>query len=126
MPGMTHARRRLFTALVLAASMVAISAYVVARKYDLAVRAAQERSLKDDLYLMRDAIDLHRADTGRCPDSLRTLEEGRYVRATPADPFTKSSKTWLYTQERMSGTLVCDVRSASRVRATDGRRYTDW
>lgn len=102
-------------------SVVAVLGYLLSSKYLESRSYAQERTLTSRLFLLRDAIDKYRAETGKCPASLQTLVHARYLRDVPADPFTESSTSWHY-----AAGPICDVKSASVQRAKDGSRYADW
>src|SRR5688572_552319 len=61
---------------------------VAVPKYVGSVRQAEEATLRQNLALMRDAIDKHFGDTGRYPDKLEELATRRYLRAIPVDSAT--------------------------------------
>jgi general secretion pathway protein G len=113
--------RRTVLAIVLAVSVVAVLGYLLGSQYLESRRFAREQALKSHLFLMRDAIDKYRAETGKCPASLQAMVDARYLRAIPTDPFTSSSTEWRY-----DGAQVCDVKSVSVQLAKDGSRYADW
>jgi general secretion pathway protein G len=71
--------------------------------------------LKENLMMMRDALDKHYGDAGKYPSNLQDLVAKRYLRAVPADPFTQSASTWVAVppdDPRKGG--VYDVRSAAK------------
>ncbi len=81
--------------------------------------------LKNQLYRMRDAIDVHRREQGAHPASLDALVEKGYLRKVPEDPFTDSTTTWrIIHADRAPG--VMDVKSGAPGPATDGSRLSDW
>src|SRR5438046_10302161 len=59
--------------------------------YKSSVTHSKEAVLKDDLFLMRDAIDQYYADKGQYPAALDSLVSDGYVRQIPTDPFTDST-----------------------------------
>jgi general secretion pathway protein G len=59
------------------------------------VTRAEETVLRENLALMRDALDQHYADAGRYPERIEDLVERRYLRALPVDPLTQRSDTWV-------------------------------
>ena len=76
---------------------------------------------------MREAIDKHRADTGRLPDTLQQLSEARYLRTVPVDPVTDRDDTWIPVPApngAMPG--VYDVRSGATGTGRDGSAYSSW
>lgn len=86
---------------------------------------AREASLKNTLFVFRDAIDKYYADHGKYPDSLEDLVEKKYIRSIPNDPFTKSSSTWVVIlSEEESG--IYDIHSGSYKIGLDGVPYNEW
>jgi general secretion pathway protein G len=76
---------------------------------------------------LREAIDKHRADTGRLPESLEQLAQARYLRSVPIDPITDHTDTWLLVPARDGATAgVYDVRSGAPGAARDGTAYASW
>src|SRR5207248_5616087 len=63
-------------------------------RYFRTLERARETVLKQDLSILREAIDKHYADLNEYPDTLPALVEKRYVRSLPIDPFTKLADTW--------------------------------
>jgi general secretion pathway protein G len=74
---------------------MALLVSIVAPRAIGGVARAEEAVLKQDLAIMRDALDKHYSDAGRYPASLQELVGKRYLRNVPVDPLTKSSATWL-------------------------------
>lgn len=100
---------------------------LAAPRYFESVERAKEAALHTDLRLLREAIDKHRADTGRLPDSLDQLAQARYLRAVPMDPITDRADTWLLVPAPDGATAgVYDVRSGAAGVARDGTVYTSW
>ena len=100
---------------------------LAAPRYFESVDRAKEAALKTDLRVFRDAIDKHRADTGRLPETLQRLVEGRYLRSIPIDPVTDSATDWVAVAHPDGATLgVYDVRSGARGQARDGSRFDTW
>ena len=100
---------------------------IAAPRYYESVDRAKETALKADLRAFRDAIDKHRADTGRLPQSLQRLVEGRYLRRIPVDPVTDSATGWVVVAHPDGSTPgVFDVRSGAQGEARDGTRFDSW
>lgn len=100
--------------------------------YSNSVTKAKEAALKQDLFLLREAIDQYYADRNRYPASIDTLVDEKYIRAVPEDPFTNSADTW---QIEMSDLEpgnpsaepgVYEVRSGAEGTALDGSLYSEW
>ena len=101
--------------LMVVLTVIALLLSVVAPDYVGRVRRAEEAVLKENLVVMRDALDKHYADAGQYPRSLEELVGKRYLRAIPADPFTQSPATWIAVppnDPKKGG--VYDVRSAAK------------
>lgn len=123
------ARARGFTLIELLAVMAILATLLTlaAPRYFEAVDRAKEVALRTDLRLLREAIDKHRADTGRLPESLEQLAQARYLRAVPVDPITDRADTWVVVPPPDGlATGVHDVRSGAPGVARDGTAYAGW
>jgi general secretion pathway protein G len=101
--------------LMVVLTVIGLLLSVVVPDYVGRVRRAEEAVLKENLVVMRDALDKHYADAGQYPRSLEDLVAKRYLRAIPADPFTQSPATWIAvppSDPKKGG--VYDVRSAAK------------
>ena len=113
-------------------ALVVILATVSMPQYRNAVTYAQEATLKEDLFRMRDVINQFYADKGRWPADLNELVSERYIREVPVDPITKSKDTWQTRQAEpdpnnpASAGGIDDVKSGSDRTALDGTRHADW
>jgi general secretion pathway protein G len=114
--------------LLVVLAIVATLLTIAAPRYFGSVDRAKESALKQNLYLMREAIDKHKADTGQYPASLATLVEKRYLRQLPADPMTESIETWvvLPPPQQPDEKTVYDVKSGASGTARDGTAYASW
>jgi general secretion pathway protein G len=100
---------------------------LAAPRYFDSVERAKEAALKTDLRLMREAIDKHRADTGRLPETLDKLVQARYLRAVPIDPVTDTADSWVViASPDGSAPGVHDVRSGAPGAARDGTTFASW
>jgi general secretion pathway protein G len=106
---------------------IAIPAYVTNIKH------AKEAVLKEDLHIMRVAIDSYTVDKQKAPQSLDDLVQSGYIKnSLPVDPFTHRSDTWMPVQEDTLMSLdqtesgIDDVHSGSQDTATDGTSYSTW
>lgn len=113
--------------LLVAVSILALLVSIAAPRYFGNMDRAKEDVLREDLYVMRDAIDKFYADRGKYPDSLEELVTERYLRRVPVDPFTQSARTWvLVPSEDKSVRGVHDVRSGAHNSGSDGSSLKDW
>lgn len=89
---------------------------------------AKEAALKENLYVMRKAIDGYYADHGKYPNSLAKLAEQRYIRQIPVDPLTERSDTWveIRNQRETGDSGIADVRSGSDLKSSEEGFYRDW
>jgi general secretion pathway protein G len=129
-------------------SILALAALPVAR---FQVKRQNERELKRDLWMMRDAIDKYKdaADRGAFqtkinsqgyPPDLQTLVTGvevqgkklRFLRRIPVDPMTGKAEWGMRSMkddpdsDSFSGDNVFDVYSKSQGTALDGTKYSKW
>lgn len=122
-------KRRGFTLIELLVVMAIIATLLglVLPRYYGSVKRAEEATLKQNLALMRDALDKHFADTGRYPDALEELASKRYLRGIPLDPVTGAKDSWVATPppDPELG-RVYDVRSGSDETALDGTPFNTW
>jgi general secretion pathway protein G len=122
-------RRRGFTLielLVVMAIIATLLSLAVPRYFD-SVKRAEEATLRQNLALMRDAIDKHYADTGRYPATLEDLVLKRYLRAIPLDPVTGAADTWVaVAPPAPEPGKVYDVKSGSTANARDGTAFSNW
>ena len=132
--GEAETRARGFTLfeLMIVMAIIAILASVAIPSYINAVRHGREAALRQDLWVMRQAIDSYTVDKEKAPQSLDDLVQSGYLKAIPVDPMTGSSDTWM---PDTSDTLmdidqtaggINNVHSAAQGLATDGSSYNTW
>ena len=121
--------RRGFTLieLLVALTIIALLLSIVVPRYFGSVNRAEEAVLQENLYLIRDALDKHHADTGRYPESLDQLVGRKYLRSVPADPITRSTQTWIIVapSDPKEG-AVYDVKSGAPGTGRAGKAYETW
>lgn len=113
--------------LLVVMAVIATLLSIVAPRYFNSIDRSREAVLRQNLSIMRDAIDKFYSDTGKYPLSLNQLVEERYIRAVPMDPMTESSQTWIEvppSDPEIEG--MYDVRSSSDRQALDGTFYDKW
>lgn len=108
--------------------IVALLASLAAPMLSGSIGQARESALKQDLRVMRQALDDYHADQGKYPSELNELVEKRYLRALPVEPITQRQDGWtaVRNEGEHGGAGVTDVRSGSEERARDGSHYRDW
>ena len=108
-------------------SILATLLSIAAPRYFESVDRAKEAALKTDLRVLRDAIDKHRSDTGRLPESLQQLVASRYLRSVPVDPITDNAHGWVVVPHPDGQTAgIYDVRSGAAGQARDGTPFDTW
>jgi general secretion pathway protein G len=96
-------------------------------RYFRTLERARETVLKQDLSILREAIDKHYADLNEYPDTLLVLVEKRYVRSLPVDPFTKLADTWtLIPSDDPDHAGIRDIHSGAAETAADGTPVASW
>ncbi len=117
--------------LMIVITIIFILLGMAAGNYVRSVTRAREASLKQDLQVMRQAIDNYTLDKQAAPESLEALQQAGYLRAVPTDPITQS-KDWqpqfdeVVLSVDQTGTGLVDVHSNSDKIASDGTPYKEW
>jgi general secretion pathway protein G len=116
--------------LLLVLLLVAMLASLVTPVVTSSIGRAKESTLKENLYVLRKAIDDYYADTGKYPESLDDLFNKRYVRKIPRDPMTESKDTWVLVHaddnDGRGQAGIIDIHSGSEATGSDGLAYRDW
>ncbi len=122
-------RKRGFTLIEVLVTMaiVAMVLTLAVPRYFGNVDRVREDVLREDLYVLRDAIDKFYADKNHYPAELGELVTEKYLRAIPVDPFTKSERTWqvIPPEDETTG-IVANVKSGAQDTARDGTKVRDW
>lgn len=113
--------------LLVVMSIIALLLALALPRYFGHIDKSREVILKQDLAVMRDAIDKFHGDKGRYPESLDELVELRYLRAIPIDPITEAPNAWVIEPPPAEepGT-VYDVKSSAPGTAKDGTAFSEW
>ena len=112
--------------------IVAILSAIAIPAYLSSVKAAKEAALKEDLHVLRGAIDAYTADKEKAPQSLDDLVQAGYLKTIPVDPMTHTATTWVTaTDDTLSNADqtepgVNDVHSGSDQTGSDGQPYSSW
>lgn len=113
--------------LLVVLAVIALLITVAMPRYMRSLEKSKEAVLKENLWVMRDALDKYYGDTGKYPASLVDLVEHKYLRSVPLDPMTESASTWQIVppaDPELGG--VYDVKSGASGRSTSGTAYGDW
>lgn len=107
--------------------IIGILLTIAAPRYFHSVDKSKETVLRDDLAIIRKALDQYYSDNGKYPDALEDLVSKRYLRKIPPDPITDSATTWVAVPPNdPNNGEVYDVKSGTDKRAHDGTPYADW
>ena len=108
--------------------LIALLASLVAPEVTSTVGRAKESAIKENLTIMRKAIDDYYSDKGKYPERLDILVEEKYLRSIPKEPSTGRTDTWdvKNTQNNDGSQGIIDVRSSNNAVASDGTSYKDW
>ncbi|HEU5457753.1 MAG TPA: type II secretion system protein [Terracidiphilus sp.] len=118
--------------LIVVMSIIAILATLAVPRFAAAIRSAREATLREDLHVMRAAIDSYTMDKQKAPQSLDDLVQSGYLRAIPEDPMTHSHDTWVTDTSDAMFSLdqtepgIDDVHSGSEQTGSDGQPYSSW
>jgi general secretion pathway protein G len=113
--------------LLVVMSIIATLLMIAVPRYFHSLERSREAVLREDLAVMRDAIDKYYADAAHYPETLPTLVEKRYLRRIPVDPQTKSDETWvLEAGDDPESPGIRDVHSGSTGTASDGSSFSAW
>lgn len=113
--------------LMVVLAVIALLVSIVAPHYTGRVNRAEEAVLRENLTIMREALDRHFADAGRYPATLEELVTKRYLRTIPSDPITQSTTTWVVIAPDDPGKgSVYDVRSGAQGNGLNGKPYGQW
>ncbi len=146
-------RQRGFTLLelVIATMILLVLTSMVLPLANFTIKRAKEKELRQDLWMMRDAIDRYKdaadrgafqtkVDSQNYPPDLDTLVKGvdvqgkklRFLRKIPKDPMTGNTDWGLRSMQddpdsdSWGEQNVFDVYSKSTGDALDGTKYKDW
>ena len=97
-----------------------------------AIKMAREAVLKEDLNVMREAIDSYTVDKQKAPQSLDDLIADGYLKTVPQDPFTYAKDSWVAETGDALHSLdqaepgIDDIHSGSQELGSDGQPYSNW
>ena len=111
--------------LLLVLTLLSLLAGLAAPVVTQTIVRAKEAALRENLQIMRHALDDYYADNSRYPEQLEDLVERRYLRFIPKDPMIDDAHSWITeTSETEEG--IDNVLSSSSAIALDGSYYSEW
>jgi len=117
--------------LIVVITIIMILAGIAATRYERSVLRAKEATLKQDLFIMRNAIQQYTLDKEAGPSSLDDLVP-KYISAIPVDPMTRNKDWHAETEEVLLDPLqttpgITDVHSSSnQVSPFENSPYNSW
>ena len=118
--------------LMIVMAIIGVLAVVAVPSYVGALRHAREAVLKEDLHILRSAIDSYTMDKQKAPQALDDLVQEGYLKTIPEDPMTRSTSTWVTDSSDALHSLdqtdpgIDDVHSGSQEAGSDGQPYSTW
>jgi general secretion pathway protein G len=112
--------------------IIGVLAAIAIPSFISSIRNAKEAVLKEDLHVLRNAIDSYTMDKAKAPQSLDDLVQTGYLKTIPKDPMTHSAETWVTSTDDTLQSIdqtdpgVNDVHSGSQEVGTDGQPYSSW
>jgi general secretion pathway protein G len=118
--------------LMIVITIILILLSMAAGRYEQSILRAREAALKQDLWVMRRAIEQYTIDKEQPPQSLDDLVSAGYLRAIPVDPLTRkvdwqtvSDNVVLSPEQTSYG--ITDVHSSSDlVSPFEKTPYSSW
>jgi len=106
--------------------LLSLLASIVAPMITKSINRAKESSLKEDLFIIRKAIDDYYADKGQYPPELEVLVEERYIRKIPTDPL--SGEVWVLVRSESEDEEqgVMDLHTQEEGSGINGTPYQEW
>lgn len=118
--------------LMIVMAIIMILAAVAVPSYISAVRSAREAVLREDLHVLRSAIDSYTADKQKAPQTLDDLVQDGYLREIPEDPMTHRRDSWVTDSSSDLHSVdqtepgIDNVHSGSQDQGSDGQPYSAW
>ena len=113
-------------------AIIGVLAVVAIPSFIGAIKQAREAVLKEDLHVLRSAIDSYTMDKQKAPQSLEDLITDGYLKSIPEDPFTRTKDTWVTDTSDSMHSLdqtdpgIDDIHSGSQDTGSDGQPYSTW
>ena len=118
--------------LMIVMAIIGVLAVVAVPSFVGALKTARQAVLKEDLHVLRAAIDSYTMDKQKAPQSLEDLIQDGYLKTVPVDPITRSKETWVTETSDAMHSLdqtdpgIDDIHSGSSEVGSDGQPYSSW
>ena len=113
-------------------AIIGILATLASPSFVAAVRHAREAVLREDLHVIRAAIDSYTMDKQKAPQSLDDLVQSGYLKEIPEDPITHSKDSWVTDQSQNMYSIdqtepgIDEIHSGSDEHGSNGQPYNTW
>src|ERR1035441_9271598 len=107
-------------------AIIGVLAVVAIPSFIGAIKQAREAVLKEDLHVLRAAIDSYTMDKQKAPQTLDDLIQDGYLREIPLDPMTHTKDTWVTDTSDSLHSIdqtdagIDDIHSGSQETGSDG------
>jgi general secretion pathway protein G len=118
--------------LMIVMTIIGLLAAIAIPNYIRSVNKAKEAVLKEDLHVIRNAIDSYTVDKEKAPQGLDDLVQAGYLKTIPVDPMSSRSDTWITGQSDALSDInetqggIDDVHSGSQGVSSEGTTYNTW
>ncbi|MGA8732107.1 MAG: type II secretion system protein [Terracidiphilus sp.] len=118
--------------LMIVMAIISVLATLAIPSFIGAIKSAREAVLREDLHVMRAAIDSYTMDKQKAPQSMDDLVQNGYLRNIPEDPMTHSRETWVTDTSDSLHSVdetdpgIDDIHSGSNETGSDGQPYSAW
>ena len=118
--------------LMIVMAIIGVLAVVAIPSFIGAIKQAREAVLKEDLHVLRAAIDSYTMDKQKAPQTLDDLIQDGYLREIPLDPMTHTKDTWVTDTSDSLHSIdqtdagIDDIHSGSQETGSDGQPYSSW
>ena len=112
--------------------IIGVLAAIAIPSFMASIKSAREAVLKEDLHVMRQAIDSYTMDKEKGPTSLDDLVQAGYLKEIPSDPMTHSTSSWVTATSDVLESVdqsepgINDVHSGSDGLGSNGQPYSSW
>ncbi len=123
-----------FIEIIFVLAIIGILVTIIVPNYRTSTIRAKEAVLKENLFILRDAISKYYHDKKKYPISLDDLVSERYLKEVPIDPIT-DKREWELIHPNPDNyedfdpdalEWIIDVKSKSNKKSLDGKKYSEW
>lgn len=113
--------------LLVTLAIIGMLVSLAAPRYFGNIDRTKEDVLREDLYILRSAVDHFYSDRNVYPEKIEDLVTEKYLRKVPNDPFTQSPLSWVAVAP-VDAALgkVADIRSGAPGKGRNGIAFSEW